>query len=90
MTLQEFKKLNKNSGQHWFNEDTMGFFRSVIETFNETTGYFVTSEKFMEKRFYSARKANFETGRVKTVGPFNEFRSIEEALEYIIEYDKGE
>lgn len=82
MTLEEFKELNKSIGNHWFKEGAMEFFDSKIHDFDEDSGFFITSEDShigSSKRLYTIRLANFQTGRVKTVGTFQEFDSITQA-----------
>ena len=81
MTLIEFKEFNKEQGYHYFEPDTMRFFDSKIEQW-DSTDYFVTSEKTgfeSTNRKYSIRKANFETGNVKTIGTFFQYDTIDEA-----------
>lgn len=71
MTLNEFKLLNKQVGSHWFDDATIAFFSSRISNWNESNGLFITSEAGPNGiRAYSVRKANFETGEVKTIGEF--------------------
>jgi hypothetical protein len=79
MRLEDFIHLHKSGGGHFFDRDTMRFFRSRILEFDVITGYFITSEKkcFSDyTRVYSIRKANFETGSVGTVGEFARFESL--------------
>ncbi len=80
MTLLEFKKLNKSIGNHWFDNGAMEFFNSAIEHWDADTGLFITSDKMGDReRKFSIRRANFETGRVKTVGEFQEYDTLAEA-----------
>jgi hypothetical protein len=80
MNLYEFKELNKSVGNHWFDNDTMSFFKTKVITWDTISGYFITRESFNgnEKR-YSVRLADFNTGRVNTVGNFYSYESLSEA-----------
>ncbi len=44
MTLNEFMRLNKQVGNHWFSPDTLAFFESHVHDFDESSGVFITSE----------------------------------------------
>ncbi len=82
MTFEEFKKANKLAGNYWFSPDTMDFFQSKIHEFDEDSGVFITSEcgPFGKgPRAYTIRKANFQTGRVSTVGGFQAFDTLSSA-----------
>lgn len=80
MNLESFKRLNQSIGNHWFDKDTMGFFKSKIHTWDVVTGYFITSEiDWSDTKRYSIRHANFETGQVGTVGEFHSFLTLHAA-----------
>ena len=82
MTLNEFRRLNKEAGNHWFSPNTMAFFESHVHDFDEDNGIFITSEcgPFGKgPRAYTIRKADFEFGRVSTVGDFQKFATLSEA-----------
>ena len=82
MSLEEFKKLNKEIGNHWFSVGAMHFFDSKIHDFDEDNGIFITSEcgPFGKgPRAYTIRKADFESGRVSTMGEFQKFATLSEA-----------
>lgn len=80
MTLDEFKEFNKSIGNHWFSDDTMSFFKSKIHDFDESSGMFITSEQGPDDiRGFSIRKADFQTGRVSTVGKFMEYKNLLQA-----------
>lgn len=79
MSLEEFKKLNKEIGNHWFSVGAMHFFDSKIHDFDEDTGVFITSEDShigASVRKFTLRHADFQTGRVKTLSVFQEFDSL--------------
>ena len=82
MTLTEFMRLNKQIGNHWFSPDTLAFFESHVHDFDESSGVFITSEcgPFGKgPRAYTIRKADFQTGRVSTVGKFQEYATLQKA-----------
>jgi len=82
MTLKEFMRMNKQIGNHWFSPDTMSFFESNVHDFDESSGVFITSEcgPFGKgPRAYTIRKADFQTGRVSTVGKFQEYATLQKA-----------
>lgn len=87
MNLEQFKKLNKQVGNHWFSEGALNFFNSKIHDFDEDTGFFISSEQGPTsgcERRYSLRRAEFETGKVSTIGKFQEFSSIYQARKALI------
>lgn len=89
-TLSEIKAKNHAVGQHYFEPDTMRFFRSrcseqVFPCFAARVTYFVTSEQNRGwggdfPRLYSVRKADWETGSCDTVGTFQGYKSLSGAL----------
>ncbi len=82
MTLKEFMRLNKEVGNHWFSPATLEFFESKVHDFDEDSGIFITSEcgPFGKgPRAYTIRKADFQTGRVSTVGKFQEYATLQKA-----------
>ncbi len=90
--MQEFKELNKAKGQHFFSEENMRSFKSQIESSMLHGKYFVTSEQFWgttktDPRMYTIREANWETGGVNKVGEFQQFKSLDDAIEYIEHLD---
>ena len=75
-SMEDIKRANENAGRHFFEPDTMRFFKSRVgDTVFQGIGgiYFVTSEKFDYKspRNYTVRQFNPETGIVGTDGEFN-------------------
>lgn len=75
-TLSEFKALNKQVGNHFFDRDAMRFFNSRIESGLLKGKFFITSESDMRNttRFFNVREAKPD-GSVKTAIPFNTLRS---------------
>lgn len=87
MTLNEFKRLNKEKGFHWFDADTMRFFNSRISNWDATTGLFITSEQNHGcPRLYTIRLANFNTGKVETCGEFQQYKTLYDAKQDLKRY----
>ena len=86
ITLEIVKEINKAKNQHFFDKDTMRFFKSKIHSRQLIDDkYFITSEQFdsMHKRLYTIREFDHESGNIKTVGDFQQFRSIGEAKDFL-------
>ena len=79
MTIDQIKEANKARGFHWFDPDTLRFFKSRIGgTVYQGPGgvYFVTSERGPSGvRRYSVRQFHPSTGGVDTVGDFQAYGS---------------
>lgn len=75
-TINDIQTAMRQNGSHWFDPDTMRFFKSrVLSTVYQGSGgiYFVTSECGPSgHRAYSVRKFTPETFDISTVGEFNE------------------
>ncbi len=83
--MTEIKKCNSGKGKHFFDRDTMRFFKSRIESSQPIHGpkgiFFVTSEQAPGgKRKYTIRKFNPKTCEVKTHGEFQEFKERWQAM----------
>ena len=82
-TIEEIKQANRYAGQHWFDADTMRFFRSRVsdKVYPVKDGaYFVSSERFTDNspRLHSVRRA-YDDGRVETVGEFQGYATGQQA-----------
>jgi hypothetical protein len=79
-TIQEIKQRNRDAGQHFFDEASMRFFNSRIS--GQTFGnYFVTSEKGPSGiRAYTVRFQD-DDGHIWTLGEFQEYDTLESALQ---------
>lgn len=97
MSLTEMIDLNKRHGGHWFDADTMRFFRSrVLGGGCDEEGYFVSSEKFVtyypryheEPRRYTVRRIDDE-GHVTEVGEFQAYATARAARRAIERLRKG-
>jgi hypothetical protein len=79
-TIEDIKKRNREVGHHFFDSETMSFFASRIypKVFGD---YFVTSEQFPAgPRRYSVRRMDWDTGAIETVGLFQQFTTLAEAM----------
>lgn len=90
MKLPMYKLINEYneiSGGHWFDKDTMRFFRSRLPDYSYLKGekaYFITSEQgpcSNNERKYSIRCFDRTTGSIDTIGPFNEMSRQEACRE---------
>jgi hypothetical protein len=78
-TIDEFIRLNQKKGQHWFDRDTIRFFKSTYSHLYDNK-YFISSEKSPhDKRKWSIRKVDWRTGNVETVGEFQQFTTKKQA-----------
>jgi hypothetical protein len=93
--MQEIEKLySPGIGRHWFDADTMRFFRSRLADFGYQSGdghiYFVTSEKGPHmKRAYTVRCLTGPKGNINTVGEFQSFGASGTATKYAKGYASG-
>ena len=73
---------NKAHGQHFFDEDTLGFFNSVVYDDVIHNTLFITSELGNwpgAVREYTIRRAVKRGERIETVGEFQQFNTFDEA-----------
>lgn len=89
LTMEDVKRNNKESGQHFFDPDTMKFFRSKVESGLLKQKYFVTSECAGDDhpRLYTVRKYDPKEYDIRTIGEFQGYQTEEEALEEIEGFD---
>jgi len=82
--VSEIQQANRRAGFHFFDADTMRFFKSKIASWEVWDGrYFITSEKFecgehSEPREYTIREAQ-DDGSVDTVGEFGQYGTLARA-----------
>ena len=68
--LQDVVRANDEAGQHWFDADTMAFFKSRLESDLIDGRYFISSERGpYGPRAFSIREAD-EDAHIQTVGEF--------------------
>lgn len=79
-TISEVRAANRRIDNHFFDRDTMRFFKSKIESGVYGGRYFITSEQFREdsSRRYTIREAK-ASGEVNTIGAFQAYYSLEDA-----------
>lgn len=86
-SIAEVKEANKKNGYHFFDKETMKFFRSTIVSDLIAGQYFITSEVNPEgERSYSVRVVS-ENGRVQRMGDFPGYKtkySAEKAIETLL------
>lgn len=90
--MSRIRGLNQARGSHWFEKDTMSFFKSIVgqvayaKSEKSRFAYFISSEKHValslginEPRKYSLRKADLKTGKIDTVGEFQAYSTKAQA-----------
>ena len=83
-TINDVINLNHTTGHHFFDQDTMAFFNSRIETSLLRGRFFVTSEQGPHmSRMFTVRCAG-DDGRIGAVGEgFMGYGTRDEAIEWI-------
>ena len=73
-TMDDVKRASQAIGHHWFEPDTMRFFRSRIGRTLYGDRYFVSSEQFDDTtpRLYTIRTVN-DCGAIGTLGAFQAY-----------------
>jgi len=79
-SIDDFISANKEAGFHFFDEGTMSFFNSQIESDLLFGRYFITSKKFDHEspRLYSVRRC-LDDDSVQTIGDFQGHKSMDSA-----------
>lgn len=78
--MDEVIEANEATGQNWFSQSTMDWFRSVIETPLIRGRYFVTSERDGDyPRRYTVRRVA-DDATIETVGEFQGYGTVASAL----------
>ena len=82
--MESVKRASEDRGQHFFSPGATGFFNSRYSSYAYKVGdqaYFITSERFSSDmpRLYTIRVCNLTTGRINTVGEFQEYKTAREA-----------
>lgn len=75
--IEDSKKYDK----YFFDEDTMNFWNSTIETDLTDNDLFITSEDNFNRteKLYSIRQYDWESHSVKTIS-FQQFKTLEDAI----------
>ena len=78
--LQDVVRANDEAGQHWFDADTMEFFKSRLESDLIDGRYFISSEHGpYGPRAFSVRMAD-EDAHIQTVGEFMGYATKTDAI----------
>lgn len=81
--IDDFIRLHQKKGGHWFDSDTIRFFKSRYGPLYKDR-YFISSEKAPHNpRKWSIRKVNWKTGRVDTVSEFGGFGTEAQAKRHL-------
>jgi hypothetical protein len=83
-TMEQVKQANKARGQHWFDADTLEYWGTKIHGELMAGEFFITSEDNFNRdaRFFTIRKVS-DTGRVSTVGTWQQYATLKEAEEQV-------
>lgn len=75
-TISDIKRANRDAGHHYFEPDTMRFFKSRVMDFVTGGRFFVTSEQngYSEPRMWSVREA-MPDGAIESYSEFQEYSS---------------
>ncbi len=77
--LNAVMRANDEVGHHWFDDDTIQFFKTKLETNLIDGRYFITSERGpYGPRAFSVRMAD-EDAHIQTVGDFMAYETLEDA-----------
>ena len=87
--VNEIKDKSQKLAKHFFNQDTMRFFKSRISELTwkiEKSIYFITSEKnrYEDPRKFTIREST-ELGDIKTIGEFQQYFTLSQARKGIKE-----
>jgi hypothetical protein len=87
ITIEDIKKKNASTGNHWFSKDTIRFFNSIVYDKVYNGCFFITSEDFFGNRKFTIRKA-LENGGIDSVSAFGAYETYNEACAAIEELSK--
>lgn len=79
-TLRDVVTANDDAGRHWFEDDTMQFFKSRLESDLIDGRYFITSEHGpYGPRAFTIRMAD-EDAHIQTIGDFMGYETLTDAI----------
>lgn len=89
-TLEQIEQANRRLGHHWFDADTLRWFKSRLSPYIFGGRYFVSSERgdryiWNGRRRYTVRRAN-DDGSVSTASEFGQFATMKGAQAAAISY----
>lgn len=80
--MQDIKDHYRHGTGHWFDPETLRFFRGRLPQTAFTTAdgllsYFVSSEQFdrKSKRLYTVREYDWRTREINTIGDFQQYNN---------------
>lgn len=81
---------SKRYGNYFFDPDTIRFWNSRVEAGMFPNNTFVTSEDNFDrsKILYTARKYDWDNHSVETIGEFQQFATLEEAVRFARYYEE--
>ena len=81
--IRDIERLNAQKGKHWFEADTLRFFRSRYAgtaVVKAGGAYFTSSERGPDmSRRYSVCRMDMETGSVDSIGGFQAYATLSQA-----------
>lgn len=85
-TIKEIIELNKEAGGYFFDEKTMDFWGSKVES-EPIRELFVTSEDNFDrtKKLYTVRRFNPDDCSIDTYSAFQQFETLQDAMNFIHE-----
>jgi hypothetical protein len=83
-TIEQMKRANEQAGLHFFDRDTMRFFRSRVAPGIYSGRVFITSEQFdaSSPRLYTVRALRND-GSTTELSGFQQFESLRAARSYV-------
>lgn len=86
MNLEEAIRIYNMNGGHFFDNDTMDFFGSAIESNLFDNRCFVTSEDNFNRseRYFTVRRFSEDYTKIQTIGKFNNISGYEEAIKMAV------
>lgn len=92
LTINDVKRLHKEAGLHFFDEDTMRFWGTCVVTQLFPNNTFVTGDDNYDrsKTMYTVRLFNEETANIETVCGFQRFDNLEDAIKAAKAYNEDE
>lgn len=86
--MQEAIQDSLRHGNYFFTKDTMDFWGSVVEYGMFSNSTFVTSEDNFNrtKKLFTARYYDWEKHSVETIGEFQQFDNLDDAIRFAKSY----
>lgn len=86
--IEQMKRDSLAHGNHFFTEDTMKFWGSKVVAGMFKNNTFVTSEDNYDRsqKLFTARQYDWKKHEVKTIGEFQQFVNLEDAVRFAKQY----